>query len=109
MIRDRGNIKWRGMMLTEHVKDLKLWLENDKKTEKPQFDDFELEIISDEIIRAKQSKSGVKLTYWRDGYLNEDYGHIIEINRTNHTLILDSPFSTTRYAFDEITAVQIIE
>ncbi|MFJ7934365.1 YolD-like family protein [Sporosarcina sp. NPDC096371] len=108
MIQDRGNIKWRGMMLTEHTKRINSWLEDDKKTEKPQLDDLELGLIADEIERAYKSRTTIKLTYWRGGYLDDDYGKIIEINTTNHTLVLDDPFSTTRYPFDEIVAVSLI-
>lgn len=108
MIKDRGNIKWQGMMLTEHNAEIKKWQENDKKTDKPQLEDFELELIADEIQRAFKSKSTIKLTYWRKGYLDVDYGKVIEINLTNKTIVLDDPFSTLRYKFDEIAAVSLI-
>ena len=109
MIKDRGNIKWQGMMLPEHNAELKTWQENDKKSEKPQLEDYELELIADEIQRAFKSKSTIKLVYWRDGYLKDDYGKVIEINLTNKTIVLDDPFSTIRYKFDEIVAVSLID
>ena len=78
-IKDRGN-KWSmAMMLPEHIERIKSCRENDEKTEKPQLDDFELELIADDIMRAFKSKSTIKLTYWRDGHLKEDYGKIIGI------------------------------
>ena len=109
MIRDRGNIKWQGMMLPEHTKGINSWQEDNKRTEKPQLEDYELELIADEIQRAFKSKSTIKLTYWRDGYIKDDYGIVIEINLLNKTIVLDDPFSTTRYEFSEIAAVLLID
>ena len=109
MIRDRGNLKWTSMMLPEHIKKLRVWVDDDKKTDKPQLDDLELELISDEITRAFNSKCEVKLTIWREGYLLHDFGKIIEINNKNKMIVLDDPFSTTHYPFDEIVSVSLID
>ena len=108
-LNDRGMKKWQGMMLTEHNVEIRTWLEDDKKTAKPQLEDFELELIADEIQRAFKSKSTIKLTYWRKGYLEVDYGKVLEINLLNKTIVLDDPFTTTRYKFDEIAAVSLID
>lgn len=109
-VRDRGNKKWAmAMMLPEHVEKLKDWHEEDNRTDKPQLDDWELEQIADEIERAFKGKGSIKLTYWRDGYLKKDYGKVIEIDLSRKTIVLDDPFTTTRYPFNEITAVQIID
>ena len=97
------------MMLPEHVGMLRDWIENNEKVEKPLLNDFELELISDEIGRAYKSKSTIRLTYWRDGYLKDDYGIVIEINATSKTIVIDDPFGTNRYKFDEIVAVTLID
>ena len=109
MIRDRGTIKWTSLMLPEHIKELRSWKNEDQLTDRPQLDDFELELVSDEIIRAHKSGASIKLTYWRDGYLKDDYGKVISIDTPSRSLVLDDPFTTTRYAFDEITAVQVLD
>jgi len=52
MIRDRGNIKWTAMLLPEHVKAVRDWLETDGHIERPNLDDWELESILMEIDLA---------------------------------------------------------
>lgn len=109
MIKDRGAIKWQGMMLTEHSTLLEEWGKENKLVERPELDEFELTAIANEIERAHKSKTTIKLTYWRDGYLKDDYGVPIEIDIRSKTIVIDDPFGTTRYPFDEIVAVSLIE
>lgn len=108
-IRDRGIIKWQGMMLTEHVAALHQWREEDNQVIRPQLDEVELDLIADEIQRAYKSNASIKLTYWRDGYLKGDYGKIITIDHKSKSIVLDDPFTTTRYRFEDIVAVSLIE
>lgn len=107
--RDRGTKKWTAIMLPEHVKELRNWEEDDGKVERPELDEFELTLLAEEIERAHKSKSTIKLTYWKDGYLKDDYGEVIEINTKSKSIVVDDPFSTIRYKFDEIISVSLIE
>ena len=107
--RDRGTKKWTAMMLTEHVEKLKEFYEEYESVERPQFDEWELTLLAEEIERAHKGKNSVKLTYWKDGKLLDDYGKIITIDNNSKTIVLDDPFSTTRYQFGDITAISIIE
>lgn len=109
MIRDRGNIKWTAMMLPEHVRMLRDWQEELRKTERPQLDEYDLRSLSDEIERAYKSKSYIKITCFKDGYLKNTTGVIIEIDLFNKSLVLDNPFETKRYSFDEIVVATIID
>lgn len=109
MNRDRGTIKWTSLMLPEHIKELRTWKREDQQTKKPQLDNYELELVSDEIMRAYTSVSSIKLTYWREGLLQDDYGKIVTIDMNSRSLILEDPFTTNRYTFDEITAVQVLD
>lgn len=108
-IRDRGIKKWQGLMLTEHVTAVQQWREEDNQVVRPKLDEFELELIADEIQRAYKGKMSIKLTYWRDGILKGDYGKIISIDNKSKSIVLDDPFTTTRYPFSDIVAVLIIE
>lgn len=107
--RDRGNIKWTAMMLPEHVAELRNWMGEDELTERPILNEWDLQLFQEEIEIAYKSKSSIRLTYWREGYLKRDYGTIISIDMSSRSLMLDDPFTTTRYAFDEITAVSVID
>ena len=106
---DRGNKKWTAMMLTEHVELLRQWHDEDEFTERPELDEWELTLLAEEVERAHKGKSDVKLTHWKDGKLLDDYGTIINIDRSSKIIVLDDPFGTRRYEFDDITAISIID
>ena len=108
-IRDRGNKKWTAMMLPEHVKELIAWEEESKLVKRPELEEFELTLIAEEVERAHKSKTTIKLTYWREGYLKQDFGKVIDIDMKSQTIVVDDPFSTVRYKFSEIVAVSLIE
>ena len=101
--------KWQGLMLVEHNELLRDWRESNNQVERPVLDDWELTLIQEEIDRAFKSDAGIKLTYWRDGYLKDDYGKIITLDNLGKSIVLDDPFTTTRYPFDDIVGVQIID
>jgi len=106
---DRGMKKWQGLMLIEHVKLIQEWQESDNQVERPVLDEFELTLIAEEIERAHKSKSTIKLTYWRDGYLKGDDGKIITIDNKNKSIVIEDPFSTNTYLFAELAAISIID
>lgn len=108
-IRDRGMQKWTGLMLTEHVGMLKDFQVEYESAERPEFDEWELTLLAEEIERAHKGKNTVKLTYWKDGKLLDDYGKIITIDNASNSIVLDDPFSTIRYQFADIVAVTVIE
>lgn len=109
MIKDRGNIKWQGMMLTEHVDLLNEFNKEYRSIKGPVLDEYELTLIAEEIERAFKSKSTIKLTYWLDGKLLDDYGVPIKIDTINKKLVIDDPFGTTTYSFDEIVAASLVD
>lgn len=82
------------MMLPEHVKGIRDWYESDNDVPEPKFDDFELNLLADEINIAYQSKSNVKIKYWIDKREKEIEGEITDLLpheqaiRINHTKIM---------------------
>ena len=109
MIKDRGNIKWQGMMLTEHTNMLKDWKEANGLVERPNLAEWELTLLAEEIERAFKSKASVKLTYWKDGKLLDDYGKIITIMNRELSIILDDSCLATSYKFEDVIKVDIID
>lgn len=109
MIKDRGNIKWQGMMLTEHTNMLKDWIKANEWIERPDLEEWELTLLAEEIELAFQSKASVKLTYWKDGKLLDDYGKIITIINKETSIVLEGPWSPTSYKFEDIMKVHIID
>lgn len=109
MIQDRGNIKWRGMMLTEHTDMLRAWKEANEHVPKPKLDEYEKTDIANEIFRSHVSGETIKLSYWRDGTIKSDYGVVIQINNQNKFVIIDDSLGPRIYQFDEIVSVIFVE
>ncbi|WP_342538297.1 MULTISPECIES: YolD-like family protein [unclassified Sporosarcina] len=53
-IRDRGNVKWTAMMLSEHVAELHRWQNEDNYEGRPELDDYDLQAIQYEIEVAQK-------------------------------------------------------
>ena len=51
-IRDRGTKKWTAMMLPEHLKELRIWENENKMVKRPELEEFELTLIAEEVERA---------------------------------------------------------
>lgn len=96
-------------MLPEHVEKLNEFYAEYESVEPPEFDEWELTLLAEEIERAYKGKNTVQLTYWKDGKLLDDYGKIITIDNSSKSIVLDDPFSTNRYQFEDIVAVSVIE
>ncbi|WP_036201516.1 YolD-like family protein [Ureibacillus sinduriensis] len=79
MLKDRGNKKWTAMMLTEHVTDLRNWYESDNDIPEPEFDEFSLNSLADDLNIAFQTKSNVRITYWSNKRTENYEGEIIEL------------------------------
>ncbi|PSL34327.1 YolD-like protein [Planomicrobium soli] len=86
-IKDRGQIKWTAMMLTEHVQLLRELKKEDRYNDKPILDDFDLETIHEEIHLAYMRQCEIELCLWQ----NENRkmtGRISAINPNKKTLCL---------------------
>ncbi|WP_082295021.1 YolD-like family protein [Sporosarcina ureilytica] len=107
-IRDRGTKKWTALMLPEHVKLLKEWLAEDDYVEKPVFEEWELELLQDEIQLAKASESIVKIQTWKGGVVTSYQGKIKGINVESRQIILQDPFGIERLKVEDIIKIQSI-
>ena len=109
MIRDRGNIKWTAMMLSEHVAELRRWQNKDHYEERPELDDFDLQAIQYEIEVAKKRECEVHVKLWDKGKSVLYMGVIREINVESMWITVDSPFGRDRMPVEDIISVQIAE
>ena len=62
MIRDRGRIKWTSMMLPEHVKMLREWVQEDEYEQEKVLDEQQLEQMNETILGAMEFNYQVCLT-----------------------------------------------
>ncbi|QUG41297.1 YolD-like family protein [Psychrobacillus sp. INOP01] len=109
MIKDRGMMKWQGMMLTEHVAMLKEYNHELKKNSKPQLDEWDYDAIQHTLDMAIKSKADTKVKLWRDGQFFYKRGTIESIDLTRRTFELDDPFNLLKFNLDEIVDVTIMD
>lgn len=106
MIRDRGNIKWTALMLPEHVKAVRDWLDEDGLIERPQFDDWEFESIQMEIESAYKRQCETRVTTWRKGNEFVYYGKISGLDPLLNVISVEGPFGDEHIPFADIVKVQ---
>ena len=108
-IGDRGNVKWAGLMLPEHVVELRRWQSKDYYEERPELDDIELQAIQHEIEVAQKRECKVHVKLWDKGKSVLYMGVIREINVETMWIRVDSPFGRDRMPVEDIIDVQIAE
>ena len=109
MIKDRGNIKWQGMMLTEHAQAVREWLERDGDIERPQLDERDLQAIQYEIEVAFRRQCVTDVKFWDKGKVILYSGIITEINPSTMCISVDSPFGRDNMTMTDIVSVHIAE
>jgi YolD-like protein len=67
MLRDRGNIKWQGMFLPEHVKALREHQLELKKKSKAVIDLQQIKLMEETIREAMEFNQALNFVYFRDG------------------------------------------
>lgn len=79
MIKDRGNIKWTAMMLTEHVREIRAWYESDNDVEEPEYDEFSINALADDLNISYETQVNVRITYWVNKRTETFEGEIVEL------------------------------
>ncbi|WP_241840700.1 YolD-like family protein [Fictibacillus sp. S7] len=72
LIRDRGKMKWQGMLMPEHVKKIKEFDWNDSKKKKPELDEQQVQVMEDTICDVMAANQYLCLTYF-----NKDDFHLM--------------------------------
>lgn len=101
-IRDRGTKKWTAIMLPEHIKEIKNWMNEDHYEERPKLDDYEYDAIQESIDVAYKRKSQILIKTWQNGKINQRGGVILDVDIESNTLSLDNPFGIERIAISDI-------
>ncbi|MBT2618535.1 MULTISPECIES: YolD-like family protein [unclassified Bacillus (in: firmicutes)] len=72
MLRDRGNIKWQGFFVPEHIKTLKDGDRDHLRTARPQLDKSQIEEIERLLSESLQEKTILEITTWKDGFFHSE-------------------------------------
>lgn len=108
-IKDRGTLKWQGMFLTEHVQMLRDLAEEEKRTPKPNLDEFDMQLISEEMDLAMKRKCDIIIHTWKDWKITRHHGTITDIDIQRRVLILEDPFKSHQLNLDEIVSVNMVD
>jgi hypothetical protein len=79
-IKDRGDIKWTSLMLTEHREALKKLKQEENNTNKPELDEQQLEEMNYLIQNAVKEKTRVRIIYFKENRIQKTEVIIKEIN-----------------------------
>ncbi|PID03754.1 hypothetical protein CSV67_03695 [Sporosarcina sp. P2] len=108
MIRDRGNIKWQGMMLPEHVVELRKWMDQDHYTERPELNEWDFQLVQEELELAYKKKCETLVKTWANGLIIQHQGIVEDIDLQSNVVILENPFGIKRIQVSEVFSVQVV-
>lgn len=108
-IKDRGIIKWQGMMLTEHVEMIRAWYEEDKHDAKPNLDETDLQLLQEELVLAAQRKCQVKMKSWKEKKFHYHIGSIQELDPHSRSIIYEDPVGIHQLLMSELVGIWLID
>lgn len=107
--KDRGMIKWQGMMLTEHVKLISEWREEDNRVPIPELDEWDLQAIQEELELSIKRKCEVQIQIWKDWEFHNYIGIIEKIDFRTKTITYKDSLGLHRLLVGNITSIDILE
>jgi hypothetical protein len=108
MIRDRGNIKWRGLMLPEHVKALIDYANSIYKIKKPILSEDQLNEIDRCIKIALEECTLIELSVFDDGYIHKVKGYIQKIDSFRRKVYIRTNDETKIISFEKIIGAHLV-
>ncbi|KQL33470.1 hypothetical protein AN959_17420 [Psychrobacillus sp. FJAT-21963] len=108
-VKDRGNKKWVAMMLPEHLKLIREYVDNQKKIPKPELDEWDLDIIQENIQIAMKRNVDVEVKTWKNGEFNYQIGSIFWVDLKGRTIEMEDVFKSYVIQLDEIVDVTVLE
>ena len=106
MIRDRGNSKWQGMMLPEHVKALEMWRESESYIERLELNEWELQSIQEELELAYRQQCEAMITIWRKGKEFTYSGKVMELDHRLHLLVVEGAFGEKQIPIGDVVRMR---
>ncbi|MFW6022441.1 MAG: YolD-like family protein [Halanaerobiaceae bacterium] len=88
MIKDRGNIKWSSLMLTEHRQKLEELYDNDSNIPRPELDEHQLNQMNNILKQALAHDKNIKLKYYKNNKIENYIGEIIKYRAQDRALLL---------------------
>ncbi|WP_341963503.1 YolD-like family protein (plasmid) [Planococcus maritimus] len=108
-VSDRGLIKWQGMLLTEHVRLIKAFYEEQDQVPKPELTEYDLQAIQEEVEIAMSRRCEVQLKTWKNGAFLTHTGVIQEIDLRNGQLIYEDESGRQRLPVKSLVGIQLVD
>ncbi|AUD12432.1 MULTISPECIES: YolD-like family protein [unclassified Planococcus (in: firmicutes)] len=108
-VSDRGLIKWQGMLLTEHVRLIKAFYEEEDQVSKPELTEFDLQAIQEEVEIAMSRRCEVQLKTWKNGAFFTHTGVIQEIDLRNGQLVYEDTSGRQRLPVESLVGIQLVD
>ena len=105
-LKDRGRIKWTAMMLPEHIAELRVWQAEDSLTQNPVLNEFDLQLLQEELEIAYKSKNDSVITTWCAGTKNTYIGKITHLDSVKQLISVEGSFGNDKIAVGEIIEVK---
>ncbi|WHY02531.1 YolD-like family protein [Neobacillus sp. DY30] len=110
-IRDRGKIKWNpASFMPEGFAMTREMYKDQMRQAKPILDEYQTEEFDLRIKYAMEYRHAVKISVWCDGFITDYTGGIQRVEPITHELRLEvNPGEYERIAFDDVTAVKVVD
>ncbi len=109
MIKDRGNIKWSSLMLTEHRKKLKELLAGEEMVKMPELDEQKLTEMNYLLQRSIHENISVSIGYYQNKKISKLTGKIKDFRPVKREILLITPEGKIRnLSLEKIIEVEVV-
>lgn len=97
------------MMLPEHVVELRRWMDGESYTERPELNEWDLQLIQEELELAYKKKCETLVKTWANGLIIHHQGIVEDIDLLKMCIVLEDPFGLEKIPVANIINVQSVE
>lgn len=103
----RGNVKWQPFAtMPEQYERLEQYMLDQNKVERPLLSDDQLRTLNEKLIDKMFNNPYIKLSYFTDGYINEETGYVHKFDVHNIELQLSVNGEIIRFSLLDIVEIK---
>lgn len=109
-LKDRGNIKWQGFFMPEHIKMLGGLKMDYYRQHKPILDEYQIEDLENKIHNAMEFATPLKFTVWEDGFDWDYTGMVHRLDPITKLIYLELENENghiIKIKFEEVVGVEV--
>lgn len=95
-------------MLPEHVVELRKWMDQDHYTERPELNEWDFQLVQEELELAYKKKCETLVKTWANGLIIQHQGIVEDIDLQSNVVILENTFGIKRIQVSEVFSVQVV-